>query len=488
MFSGGQQNSSDSLLPDNPGVQIEPVQGGGGHSNTYKNKWLSEPVKIDPVNEFNLTTNTGILKKYQARWRQTLGPSVPSRKKPRQDPHIIIGSLNIFDCPTYITAPFRGDKDKASIVFAWADELLESNSESHIVFVGPLMGRQSNTYIKNGITSLLTKYPGHVIYVSDKETELPSLDGLLLNAVPETSKQIAIGFIPDHENVYNRSSRSLDCLKVDTLKVPFSKANEHDDDCSIHYITFDTPTRIEESVKDFEHKIISNNITLKAISGWVTKISFGSPSIEQEGGSAVVAPVKMAINPPIKDNEIEVRLGDSPPFIIRKDAKDAWGKGEFTLAEKALLEHEGLQYSNLVYSKFFEGLVNTRCNTEGETWLSPECRIFRYIMADKYYRNVKAMTNGKQALNTTGESNVMPPGVVPPSPIPAPSPPGSISSSSSTLTPTSSDTVTLTALLLLLLLPLLHLPPLLFRPPLLHLRPLPLEASPPKAHPPQAAL
>jgi hypothetical protein len=223
MFSGGQSNENVSLLPDNPGARIEAVQGGGGISNSSEMKWKSEPVEIDPASEFKLSANLGTLKKYQTRWRQTLGPSVPSRRKPRQDPHIIIGSLNVFNCPTYIAAPLRGDKDAASMVFAWADELLEGSPRSHIVFMGPLVARE-NKFIENGFSSLLTKYPGHVIFVSEKDTPIPSVNGLLLNGVPETSKQIALGFIPNHENVYHRSTRDLDCLKVDTLKVPFSKA------------------------------------------------------------------------------------------------------------------------------------------------------------------------------------------------------------------------------------------------------------------------
>ena len=280
MFSGGQSNENVSLLPDNPGIRIEAVQGGGSLSEAKT--WISEPVEIDPGSEFKLTTNLGTIKKYQTRWRQTLGPSVPSRKKPRQDPHIIIGSLNILDCPTYVCAPLRGDKEAASMVFAWTDELLQGSPESHIVFMGPLVIKE-NKYIENGFTSLLTKYPGHVIFVSEKDTAIPSVHGLLINGVPETSKQIALGFIPEHENVYHRSSRNLDCLKVDTLKVPFSKASEEDDSDSLIKLNFDLPTRVEAREKDFEGKVISRNMSFKTTPGWVTHISFNS--LGQEGGA-----------------------------------------------------------------------------------------------------------------------------------------------------------------------------------------------------------
>ena len=133
MFSGGQSSENVSLLPDNPGIRIEAVQGGGGRLSRVG--WVSEPLQIKGAGEFNLAVNLGTLKKYQTRWRQTLGPNIPSRKKPRQDPHIIVGSLNIFECPTYVVAPLRGDTEATSNVFAWADKLLSTSSESHVVFV-----------------------------------------------------------------------------------------------------------------------------------------------------------------------------------------------------------------------------------------------------------------------------------------------------------------------------------------------------------------
>ena len=429
MFSGGQPNENVSLLPDNPGIRIEAVQGGGGMSNNNEMKWISKPVEIEPGSEFNLSVNLGTLKKYQTRWRQTLGPNIPSRKKPRQDPHIIIGSLNVFECPTYVVAPLRGDKDSASMVFSWTDEMLGGNPESHVVFVGPIFSREIDKFIENGLTVLLTKYPGHVIYVSEKDTGLPSLDGLLLNALPETSKQIAIGFIPDHENVYHRSSRDLDCLRVDTLMIPFSRASQEDNDCSIHYLSFHIPGTIDAREMDFDRKELSGNISFKTTPGWVTRVSFevSQPSSDQEGGD----PIKPAILPgsTAASGEIDVSLGTGKSFKIRKGAKDAWEKGEFTAMEKALLESEGLQYSNPVYSKFLEGLVSNKCNSEADTQLNPDCGVFRYIMADRYYRQVKAMKEGKQAMKVgdgTSE-DVMPsgPGPSPPGPSPpGPSPPG----------------------------------------------------------------
>ena len=142
VFSGGKSNEDISLLPDNPNARIEGVQGGGG----LNMNWISEPVKIDTEEEFDMPVNTGALKKFQGRWRQTLGPSVPSRRKPREDPHIIIGTLNVSECPTYVVAPLRGDIESANLVFVWTDELLQDSPESHVVFLAPLISKDKNSF------------------------------------------------------------------------------------------------------------------------------------------------------------------------------------------------------------------------------------------------------------------------------------------------------------------------------------------------------
>jgi hypothetical protein len=219
MFSGG-HDPSVSLLPDNPNAQITPVQGGGSLDSKSVGEWKSIPVLIEETHE-TLSVNHAGLKKYRNRWRQTLGPNVPSRRKPRQDPHIVVGVLNILTCPVYLVAPLRGEEKKALNIFSWAHELLESDPDQHVVFMGPIVNGE-NKKIENGIISLLSMHPGHVIFVSENDSEIPSIHGLLLHGVPHTSKQLALGFISEHENVYERSSRNLECLSVEALRVPFS--------------------------------------------------------------------------------------------------------------------------------------------------------------------------------------------------------------------------------------------------------------------------
>ena len=147
MLSGGAM-ATDSLLPDNPAARIMPVQGGGAmpksnaelSGNRKPAGWHSTPVIIpvsaNSIEELNSTPLT--LKNYRERWRRTLGPNVPSRHRPRQDPYIVIGSLDITTCPTYVVAPLRGDMDAAKDILFWTNDLLKEDPKAHIVFMGPL--------------------------------------------------------------------------------------------------------------------------------------------------------------------------------------------------------------------------------------------------------------------------------------------------------------------------------------------------------------
>ena len=224
-------------VPTGHVAPIVPVQGGGGEQRSTSggeqrstsggeqrstSGWQSIPVLIEPTsNTLDLSVNPGLIRKFKTRWQQILGPNIPSRRKPRRDPHIIIGTINVTMTPTFVVAPLRGNMEKANDVFTWADNLLASDPEAHVIFMYPV----SNTLAKN-LRVLLTKYVGQAIYVCKGASDIPSLDGILLHAVPHTSKQIALGFIPQHDKVYHRSSREMHGIKFDTLLIPSTAYND----------------------------------------------------------------------------------------------------------------------------------------------------------------------------------------------------------------------------------------------------------------------
>jgi len=417
MFSSG-HNPNISLLPDNPSAQIMPVQGGGGRDSL---SWISAPVVISDNSLSELSVNPGLLKKFKTRWRQTLGPNVPSRRKPRNDPHIVIGILNTSECDTYLVAPFRDNTKVAKAILAWANDLLKNERDVHVIFTG------SNTskYIESGILSLLVAFPGHAIYVCSDESTIPSLDGLLLHAVPNTSQQVAIGFIPNHENVYQRSTRNLDCLTVDTLRIPYSKHSDYEKGDHIYTMSFHIPKTIEPREKDYDETSINSDHTFYSSPGWVTQIFFGA-KVDMKGGAE---PTKTEVKPlevkaEVKPAEIKPSNAESTSgaetinvtfprgeYKIRNPTGNAsiiekWKKGEFSESERKLLEDQGLQFPNEVYSIFLKKLIDNECSNETSTQLSPDCGIFRAIAANIEFKRIQAK-NGR-TLVTVGNPSLPP--------------------------------------------------------------------------------
>ena len=275
----GGHNPNISLLPDNPSAQIAPVQGGGGIAGegTAMDSWKILPVQIPEGELPKLSVTSGNLTKFKNTWRRTLGPNVPSRKNNRADPHICVGAINVTECQTYIVAPVRGDKEAMVRIMAWANEILIDYSTAHIVFMGPLKeggSQEDANFIEKQIQALQVNYSGRALCVSEEEVSCQTLDGLVLHAVPKTSKQIGLGFLPDPDAVYHRSSRALGCLTIDTLRIPRgSKAIQSD---MIFELEFMKPYTTYDPEKESMSKVIHEDTTLNAPSGWVTEVVFGS--------------------------------------------------------------------------------------------------------------------------------------------------------------------------------------------------------------------
>ena len=270
MLSGG-SNENISLLPDNPSAQIMPVQGGGGQRTRG---WLSLPVVVEESEPVHFLKNHGTLLKFQNTWKQTLGPNVPSRRKPRHEPYHILGKINVNECQTFVVAPLHGDIEASNAVFAWSKSLLDSDDRAHIVFMGPIFNKNVDEVMEGNMLVLLSKYPGRVLHVSD-DSSIPSIHGLMLEAVPYTGKQVVLGSIPDYTKVYNASSRSMGCLEVTVLRTPFLAQGAVETDESIFHLAFDKPTRVKASSKDFEEMLVTKDHVFKQVPGWVTKIAFG---------------------------------------------------------------------------------------------------------------------------------------------------------------------------------------------------------------------
>jgi hypothetical protein len=470
------------------------------------------------------------MKRYHDLWKRTLGPSVPSRRKPRADPYVVVGVVNVLQCPTYIVAPLRGDKNAAVDCISWAADILKKDKMAHIIFTGPLKhggSKADGEFIEKQIDLLAANFPGHALCITGEETGLRCLDGLLLHAIPETSKQIGLGFLPDPDLVYHRSSRRIDCLDVDTLRIPASSNSRADNSESIYTMEFRKPSTAYSSEKDAKSQRLVHDHVWSAPPGWVTQIKFGSETMRGgagtdkngEGGEAeadakvrgertlaarkaaaakaaaaaattaatVPAPVvkpgekraedvkaareeeplhmraplpvpqtgpqpipptgppppvpqtgpqtgpnvqpakqpTMITSPQPLPGEELIILGSST-YKIRKPVDSVmaeWEQGKFSDEERRLLADERLKYTDKIYAMFLKGLVSHQCDMEMEMQLDPACGIFRYIMADRYYEQVKAKNTGKQVMERQGDAQPAAKPVPPTGPAPVAVPP-----------------------------------------------------------------
>jgi hypothetical protein len=317
--------------------------------------------------------------------------------------------INVIDNPVYVVAPLRGNKTAALDCAVWAKNIIEQNPRSHVVFMGPLKQGGSNNdgeFIEKQIEALSALFPGHVLCINEENNGFKCLDGLLLHAIPETSKQIGFGFIPDPDMVYQRSSRRLDQLDVDTLRIPASSHTRADSSESIYTVSFRKPSTVYNPEKEPKSLRLAHDHILSAPPGWVTEIRFDSESMSG-GDPAGPNPIP---NPTYKDELIVLGASTYRIRVPTPEVMAQWEKGQFTGEEQRLLSDQRLKYTEKIYALFLKGLVSHQCDMESETQLDPACGVFRYIMADRYYQQVKAKTDGKQVLERKGDAGPAPSG------------------------------------------------------------------------------
>jgi len=390
-------NPHVSLLPDNPSAQFTAVQGGGSRSP----QWISSPVTMKSNYQNDLRSTPTQLKKFHSLWKRKLGPSVPSRHKPKADPVFIIGSLNEKEVNGFVVAPLRGDRDAAQTLLNWSSEQIQKQSNSYILFHQPLTtggGKENGEWIHTQLETLSAIYPGHILIVGQRESTTPStlpcLDGVFFYSLPETETQIAFGYLPDPRLVYERHSQSIDLLDIDVLKTADAgrkQADESEEILTMRFMKSSAPFSFE---KEQRVQVIRTNHQWSAPPGWVTRISLdGSKS--QMGGVDVPAV-------PVVPNTVKVYLGDTG-YEIRsptEEVKKLWEQQQFSPDEEKLLQDQELRYDPKVYGLFLEGLTLADCNTEASTFLNPACGVYRYIMADRLYQKLKVANRGMATIRT----------------------------------------------------------------------------------------
>ena len=399
-MSGG---GTISLLPHvNPSdAPIQPVQGGGAYKTinelsgrTKTPGWHSTPLII-PVatNNDGLNASNMKMKSYMEKWRRTLGTNIPNRNVPSGDVAVVVGSLNILECPTYVVAPLRGDLDAATDAIMWANTLMKEDKRAHVVFMGPHTeggSREDGTMIEKMLEALTASYPGHALRIGDHSMEAGSLDGLVIHAMPHTSKQIILGYIPNPDDELDSSVRELDCLEIETIRIPSDAKGRHHTGARMYSVNFSKATSVYNRDKQPRPQIIKDNRRWNAPPGWVTQITFHKRglSVQMGGADTPATAVIQGAKPPVLGMK-EVILNNKI-YMVRdpNQGMSAWRLGSFNEAEKKLLEENNLKFTNEVYAIFLKGLVDHNCTIDPSAQLTPECAIFRYL-------NLKAHLDGQ---------------------------------------------------------------------------------------------
>ena len=433
-MSGG----GTSLLPHvNPSdAPIQPVQGGGAYKtiNELSGRakapgWHSTPLII-PVATNNEGPKVSKMKmqSYVEKWKRTLGTNIPNRNVPSGDVAVVVGSLNILECPTYVVAPLRGDLDAATDAIMWANTLLKEDTRAHVVFMGPHTeggSREDGMMIEKMLEALTASYPGHALRVGDHSMEAGSLDGLVIHAMPHTSKQVILGYIPDPDDELDSSVRELDCLEIETIRIPSDAKGRHHTGARMFSVNFSKATSSYNRDKQPRPQIIKENRRWNAPPGWVTQITFHKRGLSvQMGGADTPAGKLPGANPPAKPPVLGMKevILNNKIYMVRdpNQAITAWKMGSFNEAEKKMLEENNLKFTNEVYAIFLKGLVDHNCTIDPSAKLSPECAIFRYLdlkahLDGQYDKMVGAVPSiGKKAAPAVTSPAVTSPAVTSP--------------------------------------------------------------------------
>ena len=307
-------NPEISLLRDNPAAMILPVQGGGSRSpsSTVQHVWTSSPIKRSVKGSIDLLKATPTeLTTFRRRWQNLMMSQHQSSEMT-----CTVGTINVSDeeCPTYVVAPLRGSTDAAVDCISWAAAVLSVRPEAHIVFVGPIRNGagQGADMIESQIEALSAKHIGQVVCVTDEDLKCGTVDGLVLEAYPKTSKRVGFGFIPDEESVNKRSRRELGCLSVEVVRLDSEKV-----DSTIMTMKFGKAST--EYVPDKATKVqtIVRGHTWNAPPGWITEISFGSSRNKLMRGGEGDAPVAPAAAL-IKSARASASVAEAPK-LAKKD-------------------------------------------------------------------------------------------------------------------------------------------------------------------------
>ena len=263
-----QEGGSESLLPQAGGVTITPVQGGGGKCLSGKCKpygWYSMPLLLPVSVQGVPTAEAKDLKALSKFW------SIRSNSS-----DVIVANINILKSTVYIFAPLRGDVTATNDILSWAFSIV-TNPNSYIVFNGSLRAggsEKDGDAIEGMVCYLMSRYPGQVLCVGCKDSgaSVCPVDGVILHALPHTSRRLFLGSIPSPRSVDESYEKEMGGIRFEIMEVDsrFKKQHTHD----MFSLTFKKSTALYNRDKEPKSQDIRADKVWGAPPGWVTRIEF----------------------------------------------------------------------------------------------------------------------------------------------------------------------------------------------------------------------
>jgi len=273
-----QQGGSESLLPQAGGVTITPVQGGGGKCLSGKCKpygWYSMPLLLPVSLQGVPTAEAKDLKALSKFW---------SIRSDLSD--IIVANIDILKSTVYIVAPLRGDVTATNDILSWAFSMV-TDPNSYIVFNGSLRAggsEKDGDTIEGMVCYLMSRYPGQVLCVGCKDSgaSVCPVDGIILHALPHTSRRLFLGSIPNPRSVDESHEKEMGGIRFEIMEVDTRFKKQHTDD--MFSLTFKKPTALYNRDKEPKSQDIRADKVWGAPPGWVTRIEFQTRGPVQKGG------------------------------------------------------------------------------------------------------------------------------------------------------------------------------------------------------------
>ena len=271
------QTGGSSLLPDAT-AHIEQVGGGVCLSGKcMKYGWYSTPLFLSASLQHPPYATAKDFKILSNFWK-----SICVNK-------YLIATIDCLESEVYIVAPLRGDYNAAKDVISWAtSKITESNT--FIIFHGSLRAggkEKDGDMIESMICFLMSKYPSRILCVNcqDSGPSVHNLQGILLHALPHTSRRLFLGALPDPRIVDDTHEIQEEGVLFESIDVNRQFRKQHTQD--MFEINFKKPKTLYNREKEPKPQDIRNNKLWASPPGWITRIEFErrNTDIGQKGGA-----------------------------------------------------------------------------------------------------------------------------------------------------------------------------------------------------------